>query len=722
LSGPDAFPIPASRIGLPSFAPYYPEVIARLQLDSPPWEKLSACYSRENAIARLREVMETRELGAAWKSLLGEIQHQGTVYGVTSAAIPHLVDLAPHLPAESRLELWTEIGFLVTAGADRFPAPPAEGLQEGLTAALGTAEVLALRDFLAGTDSSPDDDSYFALTCVALAGHPVGRAIWKFPSQSSGYMQMDCPGCGAEAEVDGFADPVALPCPVPHFGPAQSVPGPWRDVADALERTRRDQVLGPGWGRFIDTARRVALAGVPAHASRSAGWCLAAAMVALRSAASAPWARTLARLTGYMRCLDCGSVWAIADAMDDRAEARPVDAADTRLPDGYVQDALFAADEDGNAGDRVPDGVWPETVADAVGGFRPAPGRALDDARLSARLLWSVGEGPASTLAPVAGQDTPTVAVRGGSQVTLLRHGASGAATGRKLGAGTGTGPVASAVLPDGTAVIAAAGDDGSMSWWDAATGMALEGSAVGSTDPVLSLAPVLMPASRGRIYGPLASLAGRTVLAAGDAGGTVRLWDPVDRVPLPPLFRRHGRPVVSLTPVDFVDQPPWEGTDLVAVYDDLLVDVWSSAAVHGRPSTGAPGIGQLAAVGHRRITTAAVSPRRMGYRRPLLLADRNGTVSMWETFGVRLGDPLPPDPAHRDITAIAALPGPGDGITVVTASHADSSLRAWLPASGSATLMSLDVRPRCLIAVDDILIVGHDDGLLALSIDKGTR
>lgn len=162
---------------------------------------------RENAIARLREVMETRELGAAWKSLLGEIQHQGTVYGVTSAAIPHLVDLAPHLPAESRLELWTEIGFLVTAGADRFPAPPAEGLQEGLTAALGTAEVLALRDFLAGTDSSPDDDSYFALTCVALAGHPVGRAIWKFPSQSSGYMQMDCPGCGAEAEVDGFALP-----------------------------------------------------------------------------------------------------------------------------------------------------------------------------------------------------------------------------------------------------------------------------------------------------------------------------------------------------------------------------------------------------------------------------------------------------------------------------------------------------------------------------------
>jgi hypothetical protein len=291
--------------------PYHPEVVAKLPLDSPLWGELSACYSRENAITRLREVIETRELGKAWKALRDEIQHQGSVYGMTSAAIPHLVDLAPHLPAASRRELWIEIGFLVTAGADRFSSPPAEGLQEGLTAALGTAGTLAVQDFLAGADSVPDDDCYFALTCVALAGHPVGRALWKFPSQRSGYMQMDCPGCGAETEVDGFADPMAPPCPVPRFGAAQSVPGPWRDVADALERACRDQVLGPGWGRFLGTAGRVALAGVPAHASRSAVWCLVAGMVATRSAASVPWARTLARLTGHIRCLGCGSVWAV---------------------------------------------------------------------------------------------------------------------------------------------------------------------------------------------------------------------------------------------------------------------------------------------------------------------------------------------------------------------------------------------------------------------------
>jgi hypothetical protein len=44
-------------------------------------------------------------------------------------------------------------------------------------------------------------------------------------------------------------------------------------------------------------------------------------------------------------------------------------------------------------------------------------------------------------------------------------------------------------------------------------------------------------------------------MLAAGDAEGTVRLWDPVTRVPLPVLFQRPGRRVESLTAVNFVNQ-----------------------------------------------------------------------------------------------------------------------------------------------------------------------
>ena len=76
-----------------------PEVAAKLPLDSPLWGRLSACYSAENAIARLREIVATRQLSEAWSGLCDEMLHQGSVYGVSSAAIPHLIDVAPHLPA-----------------------------------------------------------------------------------------------------------------------------------------------------------------------------------------------------------------------------------------------------------------------------------------------------------------------------------------------------------------------------------------------------------------------------------------------------------------------------------------------------------------------------------------------------------------------------------------------------------------------------------------------
>ncbi len=680
-----------------------PNVVAKLPLDSPLWKQLSACYSAENAIAQLREVVATRTLGEAWRELRDEMLHQGSVYGVSSAAISHLVDVAPYLPAESRRELWIDIGFLVTAGADRFPSPRAEGLQEGLTAALGTAGALAVRDFLAHSGSPDDDDCYSALACVALAGHRAARAMWRFPSASSGYVEVACPGCRTRRELDGFADPLALPCPVPAFGPTLGRPGPWREVARAVEQARRDQVLGPGWGRFFDTARRVAQAGVPSNnASHSAVWCLVAAMVATRPDAPASRARTLARLTGHFRCLDCGKAWTIADAMDDKSGAEPVRVAEDQAGNGWVQGALFMAEDNETAG--VPSG----TVADKVAGFRPALSRKLATAHLTERLLWHTDSDAVDALTV-----TDTVVVSGGSAGVSLRNLASGAPQGPVLG-GTAI-AVASLALPDGESVIAASGDDGSLHWWDTSTGQPLDSAPTGSTAPVLSLAPVLMPASGGP--SSLAAFRGRTMLAAGDVEGTVRLWDPVTRAPLPVLFERPGRRVVSLTAVNFVNQPPRDGTDLVTVYDDLLVDVWGSASVHGRLSAMAPDPAKLAAAGHQHITAAAVSPRRLGHRRPILLADRNGTVSMWETFGVRLGDPLPPDPANNEVTGIAVLEGPGAAIIVVASSRASGTLRVWEPLLGTATLLPLTVRPRCVLNVGGTLLIGHDGGLLALSL-----
>jgi hypothetical protein len=146
------------------------------------------------------------------------------------------------------------------------------------------------------------------------------------------------------------------------------------------------------------------------------------------------------------------------------------------------------------------------------------------------------------------------------------------------------------------------------------------------------------MPDGRGNARVPwLASLRdGRTVLATGHADGAVHLRDPLSRNSFGELWRSEGQPVADMT----------FGEDLIVVYGSLDVDVWSPIAVSGERSSMAPKSEYLHANGHRHIV--AVCPARgLGYRKPILLADRNGTVSMWETFGVRLRDPLPPDPRH---------------------------------------------------------------------------
>ena len=251
------------------------------------------------------------------------------------------------------------------------------------------------------------------------------------------------------------------------------------------------------------------------------------------------------------------------------------------------------------------------------------------------------------------------------------------------------------------------------MRWWDGLTGRLLDGAATNGSARALSLTPVRMPASPNpRTAEWLAGLwDGRIMLAVGDADGVIRLWDPVTRAPLADISQRAGQPVMSMAAVEF--------TDLVAVYGNLFVDVWSSAAVHGNPKELAAAR-KLAAVGHRRIVGVAVSPEHRGQRKPVLLADRDGLVSMWETFGVRLSDPLPPDPAHREVVGITALPTADAGIAVATASRADRNLRIWEPQGGVTALIPLDVRPRCLLNVGDVLFIGHDDGLLALTLVSG--
>src|SRR5262245_61747801 len=450
--------------------------------------------STSHALEALREIVATRRLGEAWVGLRGATQHQG---GVCSAALPDLIRLAPSLTPDEQRDLWIDVGFLVIAGAGNFDgSEPAPGMQETLTQSLRDTEPLALRAFLDAEELDPEVASYFALACVALAGHPIGDTLEEFLSPREGYVTLWCTECGADYGVDGFSDPLRAPChppPVPSLTP-RARPEWARVPIDLL----------PG---FDAAARAVAAAGLPADAPMRAVWCLVAAMVAAKGAM--PWARTLLRLTGHFRCDGCQSVLPIA--------------------------ALFSTWRKWSVeASGPPQDIDPAAIADKAG-FKPAPGGTLvpDDFPLHRVAV------PDGLCPPVATE--------------------------------------ALIIMPD-------QGGPNKVSW--------------------LSGACLKVPWLAGLRDG-------RTLLAVGDSNGAVRLCDPSTRTPYGILFERPGRPVAGMifTQTD---------RDLVVVYGDLTVDVWSPDAVDGERSTMAPAPDRLHANGHTRIVAVCPSTG-LGFRTPVL-------------------------------------------------------------------------------------------------------
>ncbi|EXG82887.1 WD40 repeat domain-containing protein [Cryptosporangium arvum] len=645
-------------------------MLAKLPLDSPLWLEFDASFSTEQALDALREVLTRRQLGESWDELRSELLHQGTVYDITSAAIPHLVDLAPALSVEERAELWTEIGFWVTAGADYYEGPVADGLQESLTAALAVAEAGALELF---RERAGLGDSYFALACVTLAGHPSGGAMWSFLSPGEGYVTLTCPTCEEQDEVDGFGDPLGPPGAPPAVpdlrADARDVPG-WASLADEIEAA--PDLFGPGWDGFARVAVAVARAGVPETAPPAAVWCLIAAMVALRG--DVAWARTITRLAGHYQCVSCQDVYSIGDLIAEDEFAEPI----------------------------VPDGLDPATFADA-GGFRPAPGGWPVVAGPTVATRWRASTGPVDTL---------TVATLPTGQSIVAGVGPSGLhrwdlGTGAPLPVAAGGAVRSSAVVtaPDGRTYVVAGGDR--LHRWDALTGDPLPARPAA----VRALAPAVIPApTHGRHPedpGWLAGLRdGRTVLVTGEEDGAVRLWDPLTAEPLGELYRTDGIGAMTSVPDrSFGDQ-------VVTLSGALTVDVWSSAAVTGRRSSMAPPATRLAALGHESLVDVTGAPGG------ILLADAGGLVSLWTTFGVRLGDPLPPDPGHTGVVAVAAVTTTAGPLVVATASAADATLRLWTPSTGGVTLVDLDAPPRALHATGPLLLVATDTGVLALTLE----
>ena len=596
-----------------------------LPLDSPHWKDVTACHDRERALTLLREIVETRSLGEKWADFRDEIYHQGTIYGMTSAALPHLIRLAPSLTPEEQCDLWIDIAFLLNNGAGDWDGrEPVPGMQETLTQYLREAEPLALQAFIAyDGEIDPAVMGYYALACMVIAGHPLGEELEQLMHPESGYVTLECPGCETQHEVDGFGDPFRPPCAPP--------PVPVLEPRDSPEWTRVPVELPPGFEGFAAAARAVAEAGLPRRAPAGAVWCLVAAMVAAKGVASqdaasqdaatqdaasngaVEWARTLLRLTGDFRCGECDSVWPITAGF------------------GWPVDPLAPRQD-------------PATVADSAG-FKPAPGGPVMPGDFTLQAVHARHAPPASV--PGGGDD--------GRSASLLAPAARRVPTPADL------------VVPSPCEVLVKLAD------------------------------------GRGDARPPwLAEIRdGRTMLATGSPSGIVELRDPVSRKVSGELWRREGRPVTGMA----------FGEDLVVVYGDLNVDVWSPRAVSGTRSSMAPKPESLGAIGHSEIV-AACPGTDLGYRKPMVLADRNGTVSLWETFGVRLNDPLPPDPGHRDVFAVTA----SDGL-VVTAGRADANLRIWDPFNGMVFLVPLESAPQWITFTGPTLTAGLATGPVSFAV-----
>jgi hypothetical protein len=259
------------------------------------------------------------------------------------------------------------------------------------------------------------------------------------------------------------------------------------------------------------------------------------------------------------------------------------------------------------------------------------------------------------------------------------------------------------------------ADDDGALRWWDPATDTQL-GRSVGGSAPVRTLAAVTMPTEPWPLTDEWlrSTCDGRTVVAAGDAHGTVQIWDAPGRTAVSQLCQRPGSPVVAMSAaVAAVPARRSNGPYLVVLYGGLTADTWWVDMPEATVRTFVAET-KLETVGHRDLAGAAASPDPFFWRRFTVLADRDGTLSRWQPYNTRL-DHLPADPTHGPLVGVVVLTGPGNTPVVVTADR--TRLRVWYPERGAVGTVSLDVRPRCLLAAGDTVVVGHDTGLIALTI-----
>jgi WD40 repeat protein/transcriptional regulator with XRE-family HTH domain len=192
----------------------------------------------------------------------------------------------------------------------------------------------------------------------------------------------------------------------------------------------------------------------------------------------------------------------------------------------------------------------------------------------------------------------------------------------------------------------------------------------------------------------------GGKLLAAAQANGYVRLWNPVTGQPV-------GSPLLASTSpqsrVDGVAFSP-DGKLLACAGDDGTVRLWN-------PSTGQPaGAPLIASTGPGSyVNGVAFSPDG----KLLASADGDGTVRLWNPSNRQpVGAPLPADPGG-DVAAVAFSP---DGKLLATAGT-DGTVRLWNPSTGRPVGAPL---PAVTSGVNEVAF-SPDGKLLATADTDGT-
>jgi hypothetical protein len=344
--------------------------VSLLPLDSPRWLDLgTAAGPGVRTVAAIKEVLPGRFDGGGWLRLFDLMVHQGTIFPVTYAALPHVLAAAAKSAAPA--SFWVDIGYAVSAIDSRAWHDVPRDLVPACDAAIAAALPYAIRAFDAARDarvpslyrgkpiSRASKAEALALACIALARHPVGQLLWSFvapprPGEDFArqmFCRAMCPACEIELEWmhcgDGILEyslgkhdpsapdrqPPFLPPPIPMFA---SGAGAWAPIARSLEAAtgatdRSDAQPTNGHAKGSGPHRAaaadldaigtigcaVASAGVPQDAPNRAVICLAAAMIALHG--ERDWARRFARLASDMRCPACDAVSAFVACLPELA-------------------------------------------------------------------------------------------------------------------------------------------------------------------------------------------------------------------------------------------------------------------------------------------------------------------------------------------------------------------------------------------------------------------